>query len=209
MKEVSKNYQFFLKSIWGEPYASGQGSDEYSSMIESLRNFLNQVAGTKPNPETLRRLSQTLQSWTEELSSYSVDESEQLFGRIKQVAGGAQTMFPLFVACEGDKDSVRGTVVFGRYFLGVNGAAHGGAVSLLFDQVMGRLKSDPSRPMARTAYLHVDYRSITPIDKPLDVVARIVSKDGRKILVTAQIMDGRTVCAEAEGLFLTLRPGQP
>ncbi|RJG04534.1 PaaI family thioesterase [Noviherbaspirillum sedimenti] len=178
-------------------------------MIESLRQFLNHVAGSKPEQETLRRLSHTLQSWSEELSSHSVDDSEQLFGRMMHIAGRAQPMIPQFVASEGDKSYVRGSVVFGRCFLGANGAAHGGAVSLLFDEVMGRLQYAASRPRVRTAYLHVDYRSITPIDKSLEVVARIVREEGRKILMMAKIMDAETVCAEAEGLFVILRPGQP
>ncbi|MDB5870079.1 MAG: thioesterase family protein [Polaromonas sp.] len=209
MNNIPPDSGFSLESLWGKPYASAQGADDYSSMADALRKFLDQVAGAKPDPQTLGRLSQTLQSWTDELSPHAVPERQQPFGRMTQVAGRAQPMIPLFVATEGDQNSVRGTVVFGRYFLGGNGAAHGGAVALLFDEVMGRLQFAALRPRARTAYLHVDYRAITPIDKLLDVSARIVSEEGRKIRITAEIRDGATVVAQAEGLWVALRPGQP
>ena len=56
----------------------------------------------------------------------------------------------------------RGTVRFGRHYLGGNNAAHGGAIPLLFDDALGRFANSHGRPIARTAYLHVDYRSVTP-----------------------------------------------
>jgi acyl-coenzyme A thioesterase PaaI-like protein len=110
---------------------------------------------------------------------------------------------------EGDAQQVRGTVTFGRYFLGGNGAVHGGAIPLLFDEVLGRLANTGDRPRARTAYLHVDFRSITPVGAKLDVRGWFVSEAGRKRLLRGELRHGDTLCAEAEGLFVQLKPGQP
>lgn len=86
---------------------------------------------------------------------------------------------------------------------------HGGAIPLVFDEILGRVASTCGPPMARTAYLHVNYRSITPVDRDLDVTARLVSVSGRKRVVTGEMRDGPVLLTDAEGLFVALKPGQP
>ena len=63
---------------------------------------------------------------------------------------------------------------------------------------------------SRMAYLHVDYRNITPIDEPLTAYGRITEIDGRKAFVTATMTaaDG-TLLTEANGLMVRLLPHQP
>ena len=61
----------------------------------------------------------------------------------------------------------------------------------------------------RTAFLHVDYRKIVPIEKELQVDAGIDRVDGRKIFVAGRLLDGEVVLAEADALFVKLNPGQP
>jgi len=75
--------------------------------------------------------------------------------------------------------------------------------------VLGQLANAGDRPPSRTAYLHTDYRSITPIGKDLSVRGWFVSEEGRKRVLRAELKDGDTLCAEAEGLFIALRPDQP
>jgi len=62
----------------------------------------------------------------------------------------------------------------------------------------------------RTAYLHVDYRKITPIEEPLTAHGHISKIDGRKAFITATMTaaDG-TVLTEANGLMVRLLPHQP
>jgi acyl-coenzyme A thioesterase PaaI-like protein len=122
---------------------------------------------------------------------------------------GLNSAEPAFLVREADRFSVRGTVRFGRYFLGGNGAVHGGAIPLLFDEVLGRLSGSAGRGLARTAYLRTDYRSITPVGVELDVHGWFVSEEGRKRVLRAELRDGDVLCAEAEGLFIVLNPGQP
>ena len=47
----------------------------------------------------------------------------------------------------------------------------------------------------RTAYLHVDYRNITPIDEPLTAQGRISEVDGRKIFVAASMTAAMAHCS--------------
>ena len=70
--------------------------------------------------------------------------------------------------------------------------------------------SAAGRPISRTAYLHVDYRKITPIDEPLCRAGVIDSIDGRKAFVTATMTDSDgNVLSEANGLMIQLLPHQP
>ncbi|MFJ9248553.1 PaaI family thioesterase [Streptomyces sp. NPDC101776] len=194
------------------PRATGQHSpngDGYGEMIARLRGFLDYVAAARLDPGTVAALSDDLGAWSERLADAAVPEREQVFGHRDDMPGRGQTMAPALRVHEADRFSVRGTVRFGRYFLGGNGAVHGGAVPLLFDEVLGRLSGSGGRSRARTAYLHTDYRSITPIGPELDVHGWFVSEEGRKRVLRAEIRHDGVLCAEAEGLFIVLKPGQP
>jgi acyl-coenzyme A thioesterase PaaI-like protein len=118
-------------------------------------------------------------------------------------------MAPQFFPTVSDTEHVEGHVTFGRFYLGGNGAAHGGTIPLLFDEVLGRLANTGDRAKSRTAYLNVDYRAITPIGVELEVRARFELEEGRKRFLSGEIVNGATICAEAHGLFVALRPGQP
>jgi acyl-coenzyme A thioesterase PaaI-like protein len=99
---------------------------------------------------------------------------------------------------------------FSRFHVGGNMAVHGGILPLLFDHTFGMIAHAAGRPISRTAFLHVDYRKITPIDVPLLVRGRVTSAEGRKAFVSAELVDAsETLLAEANGLMIRLLPGQP
>jgi acyl-coenzyme A thioesterase PaaI-like protein len=195
---------------WQEPTVrSPGGGAEYGHMIAALRAFLDDVAAAAPDAATTVALTDDLHRWTDRLGQFAVPERRQIFARRLDLPGRGQTMSPSFIPIAGDREKVAGKVTFGRYFLGGGGAVHGGAIPLLFDEVLGRLASSGDRAPARTAYLHTDFRSITPVGVELAVRAWFVSEQGRKRTLRAQLTHGDTLCAEAEGLFIELRPDQP
>jgi len=195
---------------WQEPALRNPGGGpEYGEMIVALRDFLDGVAAAAPDQTTTVELAKDLREWADRLAPAAVSERSQIFARRLDLPGRGQTMSPNFVPVTGDRDTVQGTVRFGRYFLGGGGAVHGGAIPLLFDEVLGRLANSADRGPSRTAYLHTDFRSITPVEKDLAVRGWFVSEEGRKRVLRAEITDGDTLCAEAEGLFIELRPDQP
>jgi acyl-coenzyme A thioesterase PaaI-like protein len=194
--------------VTGEPREPGL--DDYGRMIGALRGFLGGLAGARPPRETVRDIECTLTRWSKELSQFQVNEPEQLFGRQGDLPGRGQTLSPAFEIVDLEPGSqLRAKVRFDRYYLGSNGAVHGGAIPLVFDELLGRVASTLGGAMARTAYLHVNYRSITPVDKDLDVTARLASVAGRKRVVTGEMRDGPVLLSDAEGLFVELKPGQP
>ena len=108
------------------------------------------------------------------------------------------------------KDGVTLEGRFTRYHVGGNMAVHGGVIPLFYDWHFGMVVSAAGRPISRTAYLHVDYRAVTPIDQPLISRGRIDRIDGRKAFITATMTDAEgTVLSEANGLMIKLLPHQP
>jgi acyl-coenzyme A thioesterase PaaI-like protein len=101
-------------------------------------------------------------------------------------------------------------VRFPRFYLGGNGAAHGGAHSLLFDDVMGRVMNHHRSGVARTAKLTINYRRITPIEVELTYDVTVDRVSGRKRFGSGRLYDpSGAVVADCEALFLELLPGQP
>jgi len=191
------------------PVAGVGGGAAYGTMIEALRDFLDKVAAAKPEEAVLGALTGDVARWSQRLAPLAVGEREQVFAHRLDLPGRGQTMAPCLIVDDGDPNQVRGRVTFGRYYLGGGGAVHGGAIPLLFDEVLGRLANSGDRPRSRTAYLHTDFRSITPVGVELSVTARFESEVGRKRLLRGELRNGDILCAEAEGLFVTLKPGQP
>ena len=180
----------------------------FPGMIDTLRVLQDRITSSVPSAELAAVVSRTLADLAIQLGAHAVDERAQIAGRMG-LPGRGQAMVPVIYLDEQDDQHAAGRVTFGRFYLGGNGAVHGGAIPLVFDDIMGRLANTGGRPPSRTAYLHVNYRSITPIDRELQLTARFGREEGRKRFLSGELRDGGTLCAEAEGLFVALRPGQP
>jgi acyl-coenzyme A thioesterase PaaI-like protein len=180
----------------------------YAAMVDALRTLLDQIARSRPSGDLVADAERQLTELTRQFGKFQVEERSQVSGRLTEVPGRGQVMAPAIAIDEHTSERASGHVSFGRFYLGGNGAVHGGAIPLAFDELMGRL-ANTGRAPSRTAYLHVNYRSITPIDKDLAIEAYFHSEEGRKRVLRGVIRNGDTVCAEAEGLFVALRPGQP
>jgi acyl-coenzyme A thioesterase PaaI-like protein len=185
------------------------GGAELGPYLESLRGLLDAVAASNPPAEVLTSMAARFTALRDELLAHGCAERDMIIGRRGDLVGRGNPLLPPFVMDEENRTSLRATVRFGRFFLGGNGAAHGGVLPLLFDDVLGRMTNPPDLPPARTAYLHVDYRNITRLDRDITLVGRIASEEGRKVIVTGELLDGETVCAECTALFIRLLPGQP
>jgi hypothetical protein len=57
-----------------------------------------------------------------------------------------------------------------------------------------------------TGNLNISYRSPTPLFQEVRYVGRLDRVDGRKIYASATLSAGDRLCAEAEGLFISLKP---
>jgi hypothetical protein len=131
----------------------------YLGMIGALRVLQDRITGAAPSTELAAEVSRTLTDLAVRLGEYAVGEPGQIAGQV-ELPGRAQPLVPVVYLDEQDEQHAAGRVTFGRLYLGRNGAAHGGAIPLVFDDVLGRLSNAGGRTPSRTAYLHVNYRTI-------------------------------------------------
>jgi acyl-coenzyme A thioesterase PaaI-like protein len=100
---------------------------------------------------------------------------------------------------------VSGSVTFGTIYEGPPGCVHGGYIAAAFDEVLGITQSLAGNP-GMTGQLTVRYKSPTPLHRELVFEGRIERIEGRKIFTVATLSVGDVLCAEAEGLFISMRP---
>jgi acyl-coenzyme A thioesterase PaaI-like protein len=144
------------------------------------------------------------------LGPSQADEGKAPAGRTPDLPGMGSLLLPPWTLTRYAPDGVEMTGYFTRFHVGGNHAVHGGVLPLLFDHMFGMISHAAGRPISRTAFLHVDFRKITPIDTPLVVSGRVTSTNGRKAFVSAELLDrDDTVLAEGNGLMVRLLPGQP
>lgn len=186
-----------------------RGGPDFGRFLEAVRLFQDRVVAIDPPPDVVAGLADQLDRLNDQLATWLVPEGSAAAGSRVDLPGRGNPMLVPFVVDEDTPTAVRGRVTFRRYHLGGHAAAHGGTLPLLFDDLLGRLSNAHDRPRARTAYLHVDYRNVTPLDTELRFEAWIVREEGRKRYLKGTLHDGDVLLAEAEGLFVVLLPGQP
>jgi acyl-coenzyme A thioesterase PaaI-like protein len=101
-----------------------------------------------------------------------------------------------------------GRVIVGKPHEGPPGLVHGGVVATLLDHVLARAARAAGRG-GLTATLTLRYRRPVRLGVPLLLAAEVGETSGRRTTATARLAaedDPDTVLAEAEGLFVALRP---
>lgn len=180
---------------------------EFLELAARLRELQEAFSGSAPSREAISEAAALISEATAWLQKWPADEAGQFSGSFREIPGRGQVLGPPYVIDESDGVSMRGRVTFGRYYLGRNGAVHGGALALFWEALLGSVGSRV-RP-GRAAYLHAYYRAVTPIDRELTFEVRLVREEGRKLFIAGRLFDGEILCTEAESLVLTLLPGQP
>lgn len=185
------------------------GGPHYGELIEQVRALMDRTRLINPSDDLAKEAIATLEQLNARLDEAVADEwSSPSWTRTDLPSRGNLTL-PPYTVVSGDSAGVTAEVVFRTFHLGGNGAAHGGQIAVAFDDILGMTAALHTRAVTRTASLTVDYRSITPLNTPLTVRAHAERRDGRKVYLRATLHDGERLCAEANGLFIVLNPGQP
>jgi acyl-coenzyme A thioesterase PaaI-like protein len=195
---------------WSQGWQAEPGHGEvFEQLIAQLRRLQDLAHGTRPPIEVVTDVALLIEEAAGLLAGYPVAEEQQLAAKQVHRPGRSQALIPPIFPVELGAEHAVGVVRFGRYYLGGGGAAHGGAIPLVFDEVLGRLAGSGGRARSRTAFLHVNYRNVTPLDTELTVEGDVDRIDGRKIWTSGRLLHGDILCADAEALFVLLNPGQP
>ena len=192
------------------PDPSTQGGPDYGRFIEGVRALQDHARAVDAPDEVITEAADLLDKLSELLTPFDTDEWQSPSGRRMDLPVRGNILTIPMNAHKTDAGRIEGWARFARFHLGRNGAVHGGCLGMLFDTVLGLTSSVlTGGPRQRTAYLHVNYRQIVPIEKKLDISAGVDRVEGRKIFVSGRLSDGDTVLADAEALFVLLKPGQP
>jgi acyl-coenzyme A thioesterase PaaI-like protein len=178
--------------------------------VTAVRRLQDLAVSTRPGSAAWVEAAEQLEAVCERLEPHPSPEGVAPAGRIIDLPGLGHPLMPPWTIEEYTAEEVVMHGHFRRFHVGGNMAVHGGVIPLFFDWHFGMIVSAAGRPASRTAYLHVDFRNITPIDRPLVARGRIESIDGRKAFVTARMTDtDGTVLSDANGLMIQLLPHQP
>jgi acyl-coenzyme A thioesterase PaaI-like protein len=186
------------------------GGPDYGRFVEAVRTVQDHARTADAPDEVITKAADLLEAVSKLLSPYDTDEWSSPAGRRMDLPNrGGVLGIPAHLHKTSD-GRIRGVAHFRRFHLGRNGAVHGGCIAQLFDSVLGHTAFRLTRSLyQRTAFLHVDYRKIVPIETELQVDAGIDHVDGRKMFLGGRLLEGEAVLAEANALFVKLTPGQP
>jgi len=203
-------------------------------LAAAMRLVIERLTASDAPEAELRRAAERLEDYAAHLSSHGKrdryigfaesalagpappDATETPAAPHPQRAGGHFDYSPLIgrsnplappVVMHADADgTVHGRVTFGSAYEGPPGCVHGGLVAAAFDEVLGYAQIFSGRP-GMTGKLEVSYRAPTPLHRELHFTARVDRREGRKVFVQCQLHAGDQLCAEATGLFISMRPG--
>ncbi|MCT7659101.1 PaaI family thioesterase [Mycobacterium deserti] len=183
---------------------------EMGRFMSAMRRLQDIAVSTDPGVTLWNDAAAAIEDVCTRLEEHRASAGVAPAGRVLELPGNGHPLMPPWQVAETRADEVTMRGHFSRFHVGGNGAVHGGVLPLFYDWHFGMVVSAAGRPDSRTAYLHVDYRRITPTDEPLSSRAWIDSVEGRKLFVRATMtdMDGN-VLSEANGLMIKLLPHQP
>jgi acyl-coenzyme A thioesterase PaaI-like protein len=186
---------------------------ELADLVEATRRLMSAVALSDVPPDDLRHAAQQLERIAGELAVAARKRCVRLplpsgsfRGRVPSSGDPVLGIFnpiavPLIVTIDED-GSAKGTLTPGAMFEGPIGSVHGGYSAMLMDAIMGTLVRALGTS-AMTGTLTVRYLAPTPLDRPLDVSARVLSWERRKTTVEGWISVDGTPTVQGTGIFVS------
>lgn len=103
-----------------------------------------------------------------------------------------------------DGDRVRGKANLGLPFQGPPGRVHGGVIAAMLDVLMAKTQ-DLSGTMGVTGTLNIRYIRGTPLKTDIDMEARILRTEGRKLFCEGRFFVNGEQTVHAEGIWIAMR----
>lgn len=196
----------------GVAFAFEPVSEAAEEAVAAARRLVTALLHAEKAPRTeLTRLTSQLNELAEAAEAHVPAAAPRTDGwrkrpreqaALRNPVNGRQNAFAPGLAMRGMPDgSVTATATLDVLCEGPPGYVHGGVSALLLDHLFGAANfwAGAAGP---TAKLSLRYMRPVPLDTPLTLTARQVSRDGRKLLATGTIEADGKICVEAEGLFI-------
>jgi uncharacterized protein (TIGR00369 family) len=182
----------------------------------ALRELVDAAVRTEVSVDELAAATASARALTARLRAESrglhdiatVDDPEIGERWYSPVYGPGNPVAPPLVATDSPEGRATGRATLGKAHEGPPGLVHGGVVATLLDHVLARAVRAAGRG-GLTATLTVTFRRPVQLGVPLRATAELTGQDGRRTTATARLVaedDPGTTLAEAEGLFVALRP---
>jgi acyl-coenzyme A thioesterase PaaI-like protein len=189
---------------------------ERRRLAQAMRLVIERLTSSDAPVDELRAAADRLEQYAEHLATHPRRQRYEGYSESALAEGGGHFDFsPLIgrsnplappIEMRAEDGRVYGEVAFGSAYEGPPGCVHGGYVAAAFDEVLGFAQSLTGSP-GMTGRLEIVYRSPTPLHTRLRFEAWTESVDGRKITARCTLHAGERLCAEAVGLFITIKPG--
>jgi len=184
-------------------------------LADAMRVVIERLTHSDAPEHELRRAAEGLEAYAQALAGHprlrfvhgyaesaNAGDVAAFFDRSPMI-GLANPLAPPITLEKTGERSAEGRVVFGTAYEGPPGHVHGGFVAAAFDEVLGFVQSLSGRP-GMTGTLVVRYRSPTPLHTELRFEAEYLRAEGRKLFTESRVYAGDVVCAEAEGIFVSI-----
>jgi acyl-coenzyme A thioesterase PaaI-like protein len=171
--------------------ATGAPTDLIREAADDLERIAARFAGIPHDPE--------YEGYRE---TANVGDDPHASFELSPFIGRANPLAPPITLRQED-GAVLGDVVFGSAYEGPPGCVHGGYIAAAFDELLGATQSLSGAP-GMTGTLVVRYRTPTPLHEPLTMRGWLRGVEGRKIFAEGTLHAGDRLCAEAEGIFISI-----
>ena len=184
-------------------------------LADAMRLVIERLAPSDAPEAELRRAADALERYAEALEAHprlryvhgfaesaNAGDVAAFFDQ-SPLIGLANPLAPPMSIHKTCERTAEGHVVFGSAYEGPPGNVHGGFVAAAFDEVLGFVQSLSGRP-GMTGTLIVRYRRPTPLHTALRFEAEYLRAEGRKLFTESRVYAGDVLCAEAEGIFVSI-----
>jgi hypothetical protein len=182
-------------------------------LADALRRMIARLALVRPPADQLRRAAEVANAFADTLDelparsqAWEVSEAGLMprdFIGHSPISGPNNPIAPpLHMRVVGDPTGdhhIEGDITYGPAYEGPPGHCHGGWIAATYDELLGFVQLAPGF----TAYLKVDYRRPTPLNRKLEFKGWIESVDGRKRIIRGTCHLDGVLLTEATGLFVS------
>jgi acyl-coenzyme A thioesterase PaaI-like protein len=201
-------------------YPKSTGDTAWNDLARALRRVTSLTVGRPLNDSDLAEAAQAVDAVADRLEEAAlpgkrprtqpdITEPPQDYFPTSPIVGYANPIAPPvdLWAVEGEEGrlELRGRANFGYPYEGPPTCVHGGVIAMLFDEMLGSANIIAERG-AMTGTLTIRYRRPTPLLTPIDLEARLVRIEGRKVFAWGGLSVDGELTAEAEGIFIVPNP---